>query len=183
MLGTILGGMVLGGIVTSVVKGKREKEQRRRDEETAKKVFSQIMQAQGQRRINVEPRIKTKVIVRTDPKLEKQVDFFDDFRALDNKLARMVNEGYKGVTYLINGMYANKSHYDMREKLKNIRNYRGRLTHDKKKWASIPAPSDSVMRDLKIAIKWVDENYSLSAKLVYKGKSSFASKNNRKVSK
>ncbi|MBE5731843.1 MAG: hypothetical protein E7353_02305 [Clostridiales bacterium] len=148
MLGAILGGMLIGGIVSSCA---------------------------GRSRANKQ----IEIIQANDRKLKKQVEFYDEFRELDSRLARNVREGYKGITYLIKGLEVSHYNYDLINKLKNIRNYRGRLSHDRKKWRDIPEPSRSLMNDLMIAKDWVDDNFITAGKLVYKGKKAFENKNNR----
>ena len=153
MIVTLLSGVVVGGIVSGCVEAHKAKKEREKLQEQLR-----IQQAK-------------------DRKLKLQVEFFDAFRELDNKLARVVREGFKGVTYLINGVAAVRFNYRLIEALKNVRNYRGRLTHDKTKWVYIPAPTPSIMKDLYYAQAWVERNYSAAAKLVWKGREAFSKSN------
>ena len=146
MIVTLLSGVVVGGIVSGCVEAHKAKKEREKLQEQLR-----IQQAK-------------------DRKLKLQVEFFDTFRELDNKLARVVREGFKGVTYLINGVAAVRFNYRLVGALKNVRNYRGRLTHDKRKWVYIPAPTPSTMKDLHYVQTWVERNYSEAAKLVWKGR-------------
>ena len=148
MLGAILGGMLIGGIVSSCASRNRTNKQ------------IEIMQE-------------------AERKLKKQVEFYDEFRELDNRLARNVREGYKGITYLIKGLEVSNYNYDLIKRLKNIRNYRGRLSHDRNKWRDIPEPSRSLMNDIMKAKEWVDDNFITAGKLVFKGKKSYENTNMR----
>ncbi len=74
---------------------------------------------------------------------------------------------------MIKGLEVTNSNYNLRNSLKNIRNYRGRLSHDKRKWKELHAPDAALMRDLHRAQEWVSNNWSQASKLVYKGKKAF----------
>lgn len=178
MIGTLIGGLVIGGIVSSCVKERkaqqeREAVERRNQQARAARALMNI--ANQCSRHEVVTRTVVKEV--SNKKLERQVEFYDGFRELDNKLARNVREGYKGVTYLIKGLEVTRSNDNLKNSLKNIRNYRGRLSHDKRKWKDIPAPDDSLMRDLHRAQSWVSNNYSQAGNLVYKGKKAFTNYN------
>ena len=80
MLVTLIGGVVLGGIVSGCAQKKKAQKEREALE----------LELKNQRE--------------KDRKLKLQTDFFDAYRALDNKLARMVRKGYKGVAYLEKGL-------------------------------------------------------------------------------
>jgi hypothetical protein len=169
MIGSLIGGLVVAGLVSSCVKERKAKKEM---EAYTENMFSNIANCYQ------TPRVVTKTVYTEvkNQKLEIQVEFYDDFRALDNKLARVVGEGYKGVAYLINGLKVTKSNSNLIYSLKNIRNYRGRLSHDKRKWKDIPAPDESVMKDLSYAKRWVGNNFSQASNLVYKGKKAFSNK-------
>jgi hypothetical protein len=178
MIGTLIGGLVIGGIVSSCVKERkaqqeREAVERRNQQARAARALMNIANQCSRREV------VTRTVVKevSNKKLERQVEFYDGFRELDNKLARNVREGYKGVTYLIKGLEVTRSNDNLKNSLKNIRNYRGRLSHDKRKWKDIPAPDDSLMRDLHRAQSWVSNNYSQAGNLVYKGKKAFTNYN------
>jgi hypothetical protein len=178
MIGTLIGGLVIGGIVSSCVKERkaqqeREAVERRNQQARAARALMNIANQCSR------PEVVTRTVVKevSNKKLERQVEFYDGFRELDNKLARNVREGYKGVTYLIKGLEVTRSNDNLKNSLKNIRNYRGRLSHDKRKWKDIPAPDDSLMRDLHRAQSWVSNNYSQAGNLVYKGKKAFTNYN------
>ncbi len=178
MIGTLIGGLVIGGIVSSCVKERkaqqeREAVERRNQQARAARALMNIANQCSRREV------VTRTVVKevSNKKLERQVEFYDSFRELDNKLARNVREGYKGVTYLIKGLEVTRSNDNLKNSLKNIRNYRGRLSHDKRKWKDIPAPDDSLMRDLHRAQSWVSNNYSQAGNLVYKGKKAFTNYN------
>ena len=149
MLGVLLGGAVIGGMVSNCIGGKRA----RRESDELELMFL-MQQAQNN-------------------KLQAQITFFDEFRALDNQLARFVREGYKGVTYLIKAMEIMYDDEDMINAVKAVRNYRNRLSHDRNKWAAIPAPSAYVMKTLRALQRWTDENMSEVGRLVWKGKNAF----------
>ena len=134
MIETVVGGLVVGGIVSSCV--------------------NKI----GARR-----------------KLEKQVKFYDAFRELDNQLARNSGENFKGVTYLIKGLEVSNTNKSLIASLKNIRNYRGRLSHDRLKWANIPAPDKITMKDLRFVRLWVKRHKAYAKSLVNKGEQAFNS--------
>lgn len=170
MIGSLIGGLVVGGIVSGCMKERKAKKEReaieRRNQRTLLNLASQYSR----------PQVVTRTVVKevSNKKLERQVEFFDAFRALDNKLARSATkQGYKGVTNLIKGLEISRLHRDLQNSLKNIRNYRGRLSHDRRKWKDIPAPSAAVMQDLRRAQAWVSNNYDQASRLVYKGKMAF----------
>ena len=173
MIGTFIGGLVVGGVVSKCVKGHKEKQkaeyERRKQEYYVKRALYKIVNESSQSGLVT----KTSVQGGASLKLQKQVVFFDKFREIDNKLARNVREGFKGVTYLINGLEVTHSNDNLKNRLKNIRNYRGMLSHDRKKWRDIPEPSSSLMSDLHFAIRWIENHNSQAARLVYKGKNAF----------
>lgn len=178
MIGTLIGGLVIGGIVSSCVKERKAQQEREaveRRNQRARAARALMNIANQCSRHEVVTRTVVKEV--SNKKLERQVEFYDGFRELDNKLARNVREGYKGVTYLIKGLAVTRSNDNLKNSLKNIRNYRGRLSHDKRKWKDIPAPDDSLMRDLHRAQSWVSNNYSQAGNLVYKGKKAFTNYN------
>ena len=154
MIGTIIGGLVVGGMVAEYAKSKK-------DAKAAKsKNYAQTI-----------------VIHQTvDKKLNKQVNFFDKYRALDTELARYVREGFKGVTYLEKGLEVSRTNNSLKQSLRNIRNYRNKLSHDKRQWKNIEEPSSTIMSDLGKAISWVNCNRNLAANMVYKGKKAFSNK-------
>ena len=161
MIGTLIGGLVIGGLVSNCVKERkaqqeREAVERRNQQARAARALMNVANQCFRREV------VTRTVVKevSNKKLERQVEFYDSFRELDNKLARNVREGYKGVAYLIKGLEVTRSNDNLKNSLKNIRNYRGRLSHDKRKWKDIPAPDDSLMRDLYRAQSWVSNNYS-----------------------
>jgi leucyl aminopeptidase (aminopeptidase T) len=153
MVVTLLSGVVIGGIVSGCAGAHKAKKERE--------------ELQEQLRIQ-----KAK-----DRKLKLQVEFFDSFRELDNKLARMIGVGKKGVAYLINGLTITHASEKATRAFKNIRDYRNQLSHDKRKWIHVPAPTPSIMKDLHYAQAWVERNYSAAAKLVWKGREAFSKKN------
>ena len=169
MIGSIIGGIVIGGLISSSLDNRSRNKELEAQNARLRKMCNQALEASMSSSSTRESRG-----TRVDAKLERQVEFFDEFRSLDNRLARNVREGYKGVTYLIKGMDVSRTNQGIKNCLKNIRNYRGQLSHDKRKWKNIPAPSESLMNDLKRAKNWVDSNYSYASKLVYKGKSAFS---------
>lgn len=174
MIGAILGAVVIGALVDAYCNSsrkisyweycnihKKEYELKQKELELAR----------------TEQRLK-----QSYSRIEKQVVFFDTFRALDCSLARYVGEGYKGVTYLIKGMYEQKGTYsNMIGIFKNIKNYRGQLSHDKRKWVNIPAPSDNLLRDMDWAVQWFNKNKNLAGRLVYAGKKAFVKQNQAKL--
>lgn len=178
MIGTLIGGLVVGGLVSNCVKERKAKQEREAIERRNQQAFTERALL-GLVNQYSKPKVVTRTVVKEvkNQKLERQVEFYDGFRALDNKLARNVREGYKGVTYLIKGLEVTNSNYNLRNSLKNIRNYRGRLSHDKSKWKNIPAPDAALMRDLHRAQEWVSNNYSQAGNLVYKGKKAFTNYN------
>ena len=174
MLGTLIGGVVIGGIVSEYVNNhnrKAKKDWMDQELERENRVLKQVLAScSTPSRTTVTRTVVKKV---QDPKLALQVKFFDGFRELDNKLARMVREGYKGVTYLVKGLEVARGNQRLINALKNIRNYRNRLSHDKRQWKEFPAPTSSVMEDLRYAQSWVDRNSSDAARLAWKGKNAF----------
>ena len=180
MIGSLIGGMIVGGVAANYIEKKRkEKDFFEKSERELRQLmdytirhFNTSAGSSTSNRSNTSARTNT--TKSTDTKLQKQVEFFDEFRSLDNKLARNVREGYKGVTYLIKGMDVTNSNANVKNSLKNIRNYRNQLSHDKRKWKDVPAPTSSLMSDLHKAINWVNSNYSYAGKLVYKGKNAFS---------
>ena len=181
MLGAIIGGLVVGGLISSCVsdnRSRRSSVERTSHERTHSSCTQSYRASRTQTRSQQsKPVVITKTVVKevTNQKLERQVTFYDEFRELDNKLARNIGKGYKGVTYLIKGLEVTDANYSLRRSLKNIKNYRGQLSHDKRKWKDIPAPSESIMSDLRRAKDWVYYNSSLAGKLVYKGNKAFSS--------
>lgn len=172
MLGTLIGGAVIGGIVSGCVNNRKaKKDWMDRELERQGRVFTQVLTSYSR----PKQKVVTKTVVKKveDPKLKLQVKFFDSFRELDNKLARMVREGYKGVTYLVKGLEVTHGNQRLINALKNIRNYRNRLSHDKRRWKEFPAPTSSIMEDLRYAQSWVDRNSSDAARLAWKGKTAF----------
>ena len=180
MLGTLIGGAVIGGIVSGCVQKRKQEAIREKIEaENQRRIISSLFSSYEQ----TPTRVVTKTVVKKvqDPKLKLQVKFFDGFRELDNKLARMVREGYKGVTYLIKGLEVTHGNQKLINALKNIRNYRNRLSHDKRQWKEFPAPTTTVMEDLRYAQSWVERNSSDAARIAWKGKNAFGnSKSPRK---
>lgn len=171
MLGTLLGGVLIGSVVSGCVQKRKQEERSRQEAERQRRIVSRIMTST----YTAPQRVVTKTVVKKvqDPKLKLQVSFFDGFRALDNKLARMVREGYKGVSYLIKGLEVTRGNQSLIKALKNIRNYRNKLSHDKRQWKSFPAPTSSVMADLHYAQSWVNKNSSEAARITWKGKNAF----------
>ena len=153
MIVTLLSGAVVGGIVSGCVEAHKAKKEREKLQEQLR-----IQQAK-------------------DRKLKLQVEFFDSFRELDNKLARMIGAGKKGVAYLVNGLTITHASEKSMRAFKNIRDYRNQLSHDKRKWIHVPAPTPSIMKDLHYAQAWVERNYSAAAKLVWKGREAFSKSN------
>ena len=177
MIGTIIGGIVLGGVIANYNEKKRQK---REEESEAARCYRELYDRYQSLHSSVAACYAEKVQAENaDKKLKRQVEFFDEFRELDNKLARSIRKGFKGVTYLIKGMEVAKSNRDLQNCFKSIRNYRGQLSHDKRKWKDIPAPSDSLMNDLYQAKRWVENNYSYASHLVYKGERAFSRETRR----
>lgn len=172
MLGSLIGGIILGGAAVGYAERKRKKDEFDLYEchEKGYRLLSDCLTTY----VSTNKSTGKSQNTRVDKKLERQVKFFDEFRALDNRLARNVREGYKGVTYLIKGMDVAKFNRDLQNCFKNIRNFRNQMSHDRRKWKDIPAPSDSLMNDLYRAKKWVDNNSSYAGSLVYKGKKAFS---------
>ena len=154
MIVTLLSGVVVGGIVSGCVEAHKAKKER-------EKLQEQLRAQQAK-----------------DRKLKLQVEFFDAFRELDNKLARMIGAGKKGVAYIVNGLTITHASEKVMRAFKNIRDYRNQLSHDKRKWIHVPAPTPSIMKDLYYAQAWVERNYSAAAKLVWKGREAFSKSNN-----
>ena len=172
MIGTILGGLVIGGLISNYIKDRREE----REKEETKALFS--IADTTQRNIEyrpVQPRVVTKTVVKrvSDPLITKKVEFFDTYRDLDVRLARYIGRGQKGVAYLINGLKTKRQNYDMMNRLKEVRNYRNKLSHDKRKWRYIEAPSNYVMRSLRYVCEWASENERQAANFVAAGKADF----------
>lgn len=156
MLGTIIGGIVVGGILTEYIQSKKEE----------KRSKSQVK--------NYTKTVVVKESV--DTMLQRKVCFYDQYRELDNKLARYVREGYKGVAYLKNGLRVSKSNSNLQNRLRNIKDYRNKLSHDKRRWVNIESPSNALMSDLAAVISWVKQNENYAAKMVYKGKKAYENK-------
>ena len=169
MLGTIIGGIIIGGVASNIIERKREKRFEAECRENFRRMISDVSKSSS-----------TSESKDVDQKYERQIEFFDDFRRLDNRLARGVNKGYKGVTYLVKGMEVTRfSDRGLIYALKNIRNFRNKLSHDKRRWCEVEAPSASIMADLRRAENWVNSNYSYASTLTYKGFKAFTGGNSR----
>ena len=174
MIGSIIGGIIIGGIASNLIERKRE----RKFESECNENFRRLISGMGSRTSSRSTENKS-----VNQKYQRQIEFFDSFRELDNKLARMVRQGYKGVTYLVKGMEITRfSNQNLLNSFKNIRNFRNQLSHDKRKWCDVPAPSASVMSDLRRAVAWVRENYSYASSLTYKGLQAFKNGGSQKKS-
>ena len=151
MIGAILGCVAVGGLVTGQVQKRKAQ------------------------KLNEELKAKLLAQKASDTKLKKQVKFYDTYRALDNQLARLsTREGSKGMAYLIHGLEVQHSNPRLLNCLKNARNYRNQLSHDKRQWAKIPAPTAETVADLKYVESWVNRNLTLAGRIVWKGKEAFA---------
>ena len=185
MIGQILSGIILGGFITNKVQQRRNEQELREIQQERERLKARERQerleiAKKQERLaRALSAVQCNVLAKnqTKTKADKQIEFFDMFRAFDNKLARNVKDGFKGVTYLINGLHGKDANEKLKQALKNIRNYRGRLSHDKKKWKDIPAPTEALMNDLKYVINWEKKNSALATKLVFKVKRYLQNKN------
>ena len=180
MLGTLIGGAIIGGIVTGCAKNKASKVKAERELERQSQVLERFLSSPSSYSSS-GTRVVTKTVVKKveDPKLKLQTSFFDKFRALDNQLARMTRDGYKGVTNLIKGLEVTHGSERLIRALKNIRNYRNRISHDKRQWKQMPAPTPALMGDLRYAQGWVNDNTAKAGQLAWKGKNAFARMNSK----
>lgn len=75
---------------------------------------------------------------------KEKVEFFDYYREVDNYLARLIGEGSGGVGLLMNAIKFQKlNNYELRNirnELKEIKDYRNNLAHNKDKWQNLPDP-------------------------------------------
>lgn len=80
--------------------------------------------------------------VRTNTQQAK-ISFFDSYRAFDTYVARLAGQGSGGVTFLIRSMQRNttdKKMLSLVSTLKQMRNYRNILSHNRNKWRDLPDP-------------------------------------------
>lgn len=91
MIGTIIGCLVFGGVVSNYVKERKEKQEREAKGCRNQQAFAERTLLVGVNQYS-NPKVVTRTVVKEakNKKLEKQVEFYDKFRALDNKLARNV---------------------------------------------------------------------------------------------
>lgn len=173
MLGALIGGAIIGSIFSDCVKSRNTSNSR---SSSYSRTRSTSSYSSSSRPSYNKPKVITRTVVKKveDPKLKLQVEFFDTFRALDVDLARMVKEGYKGVAYLEKGLRVSRTNLSLADSLRNIRNYRNHLSHVRAKWRYVPAPTSSLMSDLRYVRNWVNNHYSDAARLAWKGKQAFA---------
>ncbi len=101
----------------------------------------------------------------------EKVTFFDNYRALDNYLGRLVGKGSGGVTLLINTIKhrgVNNSELEsIYNDLRNVRDYRNNLAHNKNQWNQLPNPRSSYNQILSKVRNVVVRNESSVAKAMY----------------
>ena len=92
----------------------------------------------------------------------KKVEFFDKYREIDVYLASFVGQRYGGISFLISGLIGVsrragiKPPYELIDALKELREYRNTIGHDKSKWRALPDPKPSyirILRNLSVTIE------------------------------
>ena len=180
MFKRLLVGAIIGGAIVGICSNNKKSSQQDAKRAQLIRSYNKSICRQTPYIYQVTPKqTKDSLYYETTQKFARQINFFDEFRALDNKLSRMVRKGYKGITYLINGL--EKAHMNPRlvSALKNIRNYRNILCHDKRAWTNVAEPANSVMSDLYLARNWVSQNEADACHLVWRGLNAFRARQQR----
>ena len=101
-----------------------------------------------------------------------KVDFYDNYRAVDNYLARLIGEGSGGVGLLIltcRYQKVNNSQLNnIIKDLQDIRDYRNNLSHNKNKWSQIPDPKSYYNSVLSRVTNIVNNDRNHIAQMMYK---------------
>lgn len=85
----------------------------------------------------------------------KKVEFFDKYREIDVYLASFVGQRHGGISFFISGLIGGskkagiKPPYELIDALKELREYRNILGHDKTKWRALPDPKPSYIKILR----------------------------------
>jgi len=95
---------------------------------------------------------------------QEKINFFDDYRALDVQIARLIGEGSGGIGLLVKAMKYGylKNVSNLREyycDLKEIRDYRNMLAHNKNRWCNMSSPKSWYRQSLS-KVKSICYNYS-----------------------
>lgn len=106
-----------------------------------------------------------------NPEKDK-IDFLDEYRILDAKLARLIGRSYGGITALINGLEYNLNYGyfdDLAEDnarylyrhLRSVRHVRNALCHSEVRWCNLQNPSVRFTNFVRSMNRWVDETYDV----------------------
>lgn len=119
----------------------------------------------------------TRTIIRyVNPERDK-IDFLDEYKILDAKLARLIGERYGGVTKLIQGLeyHLNRGDFNyqaaanaqyMYKHLRSVRHVRNELCHNEIRWANLNNPSVRYTQFVRSMNRWVDETYDVRKLMV-----------------
>ena len=103
---------------------------------------------------------------------QQKVSFFDTYRSLDNYLARLIGEGSGGIGLLIYTCKHLNVQIDALNRLipglRQARDYRNNLAHNKNCWSQIPDPDIDLRHLLDRVRSIVCSNSSYISKMMYR---------------
>lgn len=107
---------------------------------------------------------------------DNKVEFLDTYRELDSYLADFVGENYKGISYLRCGAIGyvkrtgDKYWREYAKELKDAREWRNYLCHNKNKWHIMQDPPSDLTSFLKDMYRWAVRCSSHACEFVEDGK-------------
>lgn len=158
MLGALLAGAVAALAITGTDSSDREKESERN--------WKMLLEQSDD--------YETATYSGTD--YDDKVEFLDAYRELDSYLADFVGESYKGITYFRSGIIGyvkasgDKNWRGYARDLKEAREWRNYLCHNKSKWRVIQDPPYHLTDFLKGMLQWAVRRTSDACELVEDGK-------------
>lgn len=158
MLGALLAGTVAVFAIAGARNSIKEKERRREQSKSSGYSYSYQPATYGG----------------TD--YDDKVEFLDAYRELDSYLADFVGESYRGITYLRSGVIGyvkrtgDKNWREYARELKEAREWRNYLSHNKNKWHVMQDPPSDLTSFLKDMLRWAVRCPSHACELVEDGK-------------
>ena len=121
-------------------------------------------------RVNYTP-APVRTITHRTTEFNEKVEFFDNYRALDVKLARLIGQGSGGIGLLINACrYQGLNINSLNNLIKDLRaasDYRNILAHNRKRWKELSNPNHSFSTVLNRVETIVNKNVNYVAKKMY----------------
>lgn len=163
-IGLLVGAFALGAFAAhSVAKN--------RNERSTENYGVRVNYAPAPVRTIICQSVPVRAITHRTTEFNEKVEFFDNYRALDVKLARLIGQGSGGIGLLINacryqGLNINSLNNLIKD-LRAARDYRNILAHNRKRWKELSNPNHNFSTVLNRVETIVNKNVNYVAKKMY----------------